>query len=133
MNLDNSYYTVYLKDIESLKKQDNSIGVFFSDILSIEKIRTETGKDFIFLSVKIDKKNLISYDVRIENGSLIKEPINFNWKNLPVEFICWNPPEFTEGIVTMNSSYWYEERGFKYQGNITKILRKEKLEYLNTL
>ncbi len=116
MKLDHTYYTVYIKDIDTLKAQDNSIGLFFRNILS----GIYPDDDKIYISVKTKKG--FNFNMKFEDGYIKKEPIVYDWNNLPVDFIGFN-----------YSDTPYDNEKFKYKGNITKILRKEKLDYLNSL
>lgn len=128
MILDHTYYKVHLKDVDYIKTKDNSIGLFFRNILDMYEIVREIGAndDSIYISVE----TRVGYTMVIDDdGNIIKVPIIYTWENLPVAFIGWNPISYNDE----DFSSWYDKRGFNYKGNIAKTFRKEKLEYLNTL
>jgi len=113
INLYETYYKVYLKDIPTFKKLENGIGVFFRDILNMEKIKKETKLDYILISIR----------------SIRKYPIknNITWDNLIWEEIGWNPDD-DDGYK------WYKNKGFIYEGNLaSRLLRKAKLNKINSL
>ncbi len=120
MNLNNTFYTVYIKDIHSLKKLENAVGYFLTNILLKSKIEKDTQSDYFFLSIR---EEIYSIDSEKQIGE------DITWYNLIWTDIGWNPEN-----LKIDTKEWYADNGYSYKGNlVSHLLRKDKLNKLNSL